>query len=258
MYLSRIQLTAAIANYSQLGLILKDRSYGMHRLLWDLFPDGERFLYREEMAREQLEVPNNRPLFYVLSRQKPVQENPLFDVESKPFQPSLKSGDRLSFQLRANPTIARRQEGKKQSSRHDVVMDAQLQWLTSACRDRQLPLSGKKESLRKSLLQHPDYAFQQGAAELKKQLDMTMDEAAQQWLVKRGAANGFHIETIQATGYRWHALPEKGRRAGYSSMDYEGVLTVTEPEAFSELLNKGIGPSKAFGCGLLMVRRMSR
>lgn len=256
MYLSRIQLTESIAGYSQLGLLLKDRSYGMHRLLWDLFDKGERFLYREESAKEQVGATRNLPVYYVLSTGAPTQWNPLFVINTKPFQPALRVGEQLGFRLRANPTIARRHEGKKNSTRHDVVMDAQFHWLTNACRERQLPLTGKKKSLRQSLLEHNDFATREGRHELQQQLELATQDAATQWLVKRGEANGFQIDTLQATGYRWHALPEKGRSAGFSSMDYEGVLTVTEPEQICAVLQKGIGPSKAFGCGLMMVRRM--
>lgn len=70
MYLSRIELTTAIANYSQLGLLLKERSYGMHRLLWDLFESKERFLFREENTQDQLGTERHLPLYYVLSAEK--------------------------------------------------------------------------------------------------------------------------------------------------------------------------------------------
>ena len=50
----------------------------------------------------------------------------------KPYAPRLAVGDRLAFRLRANPTIARKEEGKKNSPRHDVVMDAQYQLLREA------------------------------------------------------------------------------------------------------------------------------
>ena len=34
------------------------------------------------------------------------------------------------------------------------------------------------------------------------------------------------------------------------------VLTVSDPLAFAVALAGGIGPAKAFGCGLLLVRRV--
>ena len=260
MNLSRIQLTSAIAGHTQLGLLLKDRSYGMHRLLWDLFDKKERFLYREERAREQgiaqKGKARNLPVYYVLSADAPSQENPIFDVATKPFQPVLKAGDQLSFRLRANPTIARRQEGKKHSTKHDVLMDAQIQWMTNACSERQLSSTKQKDSLKQALFNHDNFSTKEGRYQLQRQLDIAKDKAAAQWLTMRGETNGFTINSLQTTGYQWHALPEKGRNAGFSSLDYEGVLTVKDPQLLCNLLIKGIGPSKAFGCGLMMVKRV--
>lgn len=257
MYLSRIQLTDAISSHSQLGLLLKDRSYGMHRLLWDLFDKRERFLFREESSREQLCTPRNLPLYYVLSNAAPLTDSPIFLIETKSYEPLLKTGDSLSFKLRANPTVARRKERDKNSKRHDVIMDAQRQLLLAACKERQLTNEmGVKSELRGLLLKHPDYQGKNGRNKLEAQLANAMEDAAVTWLKKRGSAHGFELNSVQATGYRWNALPEKGRNAGFSSMDYEGVLTVTEPDKLLQCLARGLGPSKAFGCGLMLIRRI--
>ncbi|MGL4892684.1 MAG: type I-E CRISPR-associated protein Cas6/Cse3/CasE, partial [Aeromonas veronii] len=57
--------------------------------------------------------------------------------------------------------------------------------------------------------------------------------------------------------YRQHALHKPGRRDAirFSSVDYEGLLEVTDPGRLVETLAHGIGRAKAFGCGLLMLRR---
>jgi CRISPR system Cascade subunit CasE len=47
-------------------------------------------------------------------------------------------------------------------------------------------------------------------------------------------------------------LREKEARLGCR---IEGELSVTDPEFLPALLN-GIGPTKTFGCGLLLVRRL--
>lgn len=256
MYLSRIELTAAIANYSQLGLLLKERSYGMHRLLWDLFESKERFLFREENTQEQLGSERHLPLYYVISTEKPVSESPIFKIYSKPFAPQLTKGDQLVFKLRANPTIARKVDGSKNSKRHDVVMDAQRQFLVAACKERGLAHVEKKSELRKLLLSHPDFQNQEQRNKLSDDLDAAIESAAIEWIKKRGNTHGYELNSVQATGYRWNALPEKDRNAGFSSMDYEGILTVADPEAFTQMLILGLGPSKAFGCGLMLIRRI--
>lgn len=256
MFLSRIQLTDAIAQDSQLGKLLQRNSYGMHSLLWDLFETGDRFLFREENTREQLNSERNKPLYYVLSASEPKRESPLFDVQTKSFQPQLRIGDTLRFKLRANPIVARRKEGEKNSRKHDVVMDAQHQFLVNACTARGLSIDGQKRQLKGSLLNHSDYQGAVGNKQLQSELDDAINKSTVKWLSNRGEGNGFILQSIQATGYRWNALPEKGRDAGFSSIDYEGVLMVTDPENMLKIISRGMGPAKAFGCGLILIRRI--
>jgi CRISPR system Cascade subunit CasE len=52
------------------------------------------------------------------------------------------------------------------------------------------------------------------------------------------------------------AVAEFYGRAKMSLLDITGVLTVTDASKFHETLLHGIGHGKAFGCGLLMVRRV--
>jgi CRISPR system Cascade subunit CasE len=48
----------------------------------------------------------------------------------------------------------------------------------------------------------------------------------------------------------------KGARAGkLGTVTFEGTLKVTDPASLRKLLEDGVGPAKAFGCGLLLVRR---
>ncbi|WP_308340124.1 type I-E CRISPR-associated protein Cas6/Cse3/CasE [Thiolapillus sp.] len=35
----------------------------------------------------------------------------------------------------------------------------------------------------------------------------------------------------------------------------QGSLTVTEPDAYLATLKQGLGRAKAFGCGLMLIRR---
>jgi CRISPR system Cascade subunit CasE len=56
-------------------------------------------------------------------------------------------------------------------------------------------------------------------------------------------------------GYRsWRQRGGKG--IALSTLDFEGHLTVANAEIFRTALFSGIGPAKAFGCGLLLVRRV--
>lgn len=48
----------------------------------------------------------------------------------------------------------------------------------------------------------------------------------------------------------------RGNRAGkVVPLSFEGVLRVEDPARLVALLKRGVGPAKAFGCGLLLVRR---
>ena len=40
----------------------------------------------------------------------------------------------------------------------------------------------------------------------------------------------------------------------FSSVDYSGVLVVNDPERFLQRLAVGFGKSRAFGCGMMMIK----
>ena len=278
MYLSRIQLSDTFAGEPELARLLRKDSYGVHQLLWKLFDGGSRHLFREENSREQLATQRSLPLYYVLSDQRPKQESSLFIVDSKPYAPKLCVGDKLAFCLRANPTVSRRDQGKKNSSRHDVVMDAKYQHLLNACLHEDILQSSdiyaldqqnrktvvkrfEKKQLLEQLFARYGQKEPENIAMAKKQFfhrqEQAVAEAAECWLRKRGEHHGFIIDAVQSTGYQWRALMKPGshRHSGFSTLDYEGVLTVTQVSDFLQVLNNGLGASKGFGCGLLLIRR---
>ncbi|WP_066977465.1 type I-E CRISPR-associated protein Cas6/Cse3/CasE [Methylomonas lenta] len=43
---------------------------------------------------------------------------------------------------------------------------------------------------------------------------------------------------------------------GFSTLDFTGELQITDAEAFRQTLFTGLGRVKAFGCGLLLVKRI--
>ncbi len=291
MYFSRVRIRPEIFKSSQLAAVLAENVHGVHRLLWDLFPgkDQRDFLYREEIAREQLgALPSvqSEPIYYLLSKSEPVaSKDSLFRVESKNYRPDLKTGQRLSFECRINPIVTR--EGKK----HDVMMDTQLRFLKSLIKEFDLesmlganPRKGEYkrlltekggESLDRRLLdflqadQHYSerLVYVAGISErLEWAIKACIDRELEKWLKKQGERLGFTLVAdrnglakLQYSGYRWHGLPEKGRKvdkAGFSSVDFCGELQITELNAFKKAMFGGIGRSKAFGCGLLLIRRV--
>ena len=55
------------------------------------------------------------------------------------------------------------------------------------------------------------------------------------------------------------SLPrQKGRREAYAKfgiLDLSGTLRVNDPAAFIARLGTGFGRARAFGCGLMLIRR---
>lgn len=228
--LSRVRIDLNGLDRETLFDVLNAGAYSAHQLLWRLFPgcaEGRPFLFRQEIEAEQGQTSASRgmPLFYVLSKVEPTPLAGLLTLESRSFEPTLSAGERLAFRLRANPTVARRtQQGR--SSRSDVLMDAKFAF------DR---------SERKSTV-----------------CQQAMDEAAHHWLATRAESNGFKLIVEPfVSGYRQHELRKttKGKPIRFSSVDYEGVIEVEDADRLVAGLNHGIGRAKAFGCGLMLIRR---
>ena len=232
MHLSRVRVDLNGLGRDELFSVMGGEPYGTHQLLWKLFPDytGPRpFLFRQEMedGADGEGRCKGVPLFYLLSQKTPVALPGLLEVESKPFAPRLDAGEKLAFRLRANPTVSRRVEGQKHSRRSDVLMHAKSAFA-------------------------PDQRASQ-------QCKDAMDQAAREWLAGQGEKNGFALlGPPQISGYRQHSLGRKrqGKPIQFSGVDYNGTLEVTDTPAFMSLLEQGLGRSKAFGFGMMMIRRL--
>jgi CRISPR system Cascade subunit CasE len=76
----------------------------------------------------------------------------------------------------------------------------------------------------------------------------------------RSERNGFSFlaEEVRIEGYSQYQVAKKGCRTAirYSTLDFTGLLTVEDISLFQQALCEGIGPAKAFGCGLLLLRRL--
>lgn len=297
MYLSRVTLKPDIGRNSQLGRLLQSNTYGTHQLLWDLFDQEKRdFLYREEVAKEQLSNhvgAKGEPVYYVLSAAMPNENTPLFNVEAKEYQPQLQVGQHLAFRLTANPVVTR------DKKRCDLVMDEQLAFLCQSCIELGLPAQGGKRELKAQLLdaQHAtvvlDYlcsylSQSRYCSEVVKErrvdalLGLAVQEAVSrrliQWLAHNPSRAGLFsivdreldddygggeisVPVFQWQSYRTHPLPQKDitprkQQARFLSVDISGELIVKEPDGFLAMVKKGIGPAKAFGCGLMLLRRL--
>lgn len=191
-----------------------------HRVIWTLFADSP------ERTRDFLWRESDHGVFYILSRRPPADPHGLFELsEPKAYAPAFRAGDRLRFALRANATIARKDGAASRGKPRDIVMNSLYD------------LSYEERAMRRRDL---------------------MESAGRVWLRSRGERNGFSIGEggdVQVTGYRTLRVPRKGASARLGVLDFEGVLEVTEPGAFFAAVTKGLGRAKAFGCGLLLLRR---
>lgn len=234
LHLSRVRLKSlrgeALASIAPLLMPTdpQHRPAHAHRVLWLLFqdiPDAERdFLWRDEGDGR----------FMLLSHRPPTDPKGLFEIETKAFAPELEAGDRLAFVLRANPVIRLDQEATRTTTngrvtpkrkKVDVVMHAL----------HNIP-AGERAALRDSIAM----------------------QAITAWFVDQGAGAGFSpVGSITADGYTQVGIERRrGRPAGFSTIDIAGTIRVTDPPAFIAKLALGFGSAKAFGCGLMLIRRV--
>lgn len=226
MYMSRIRLQSEAAKNKEFWQSLGN-DYQIHRSIWSLFADNKErerdFLYRREDVR-------GLPTFYCVSARKPEDHNNLWEIESKSYEPIVTSDQRLSFVLCANPINTKRDAEGKQH-RNDVIMEAKTRL--------------KSEGTPRDKWPHD--------AEL-------VQSEGFKWLNKRAENLGFVINEgeIRADGYRQQRFykPKGKNYVNISTVDFTGILTIIEPERFKNTLFQGIGHSKGFGCGLLMVKRL--
>lgn len=202
--------------------------YADHQWLWQWFTaaDGSTqhlardFLFRRHEQDGQLR-------FYVVSARPPVPVLGHWQAQTKDYQPQLEVGSRLAFQLRVNPTVRHNRDDGK-SKRHDVVMEAR----------RKLKASSDAADLSPQALIH---------------------QVCHDWLHRRAEGLGFEVDPdhLLVEAYQQHTEPhgKSKNTLKFSTVELQGTLTVTDADAFTKALLQGIGPSKAFGCGLMLVKR---
>jgi CRISPR system Cascade subunit CasE len=225
MYFSRIELNRSGPGVARLLKMMSVDDYRHHQFVWQLFSgvDERDFIYRREDA-------GNWPRYYAVSNREPEDKEGLWRIESKPYAPKLTKGMTLAFSLRVNPVVARKGDDGKQR-RHDVVMDYKHK-----------------------------IGFKDLSPNERPPLAQLMRDAGLEWLNNRAVQNGFafNSELVTVDGYEQHQSLKRsgGKPISFSTLDFGGVLTISDVEAFERALFTGIGPAKGMGCGMLMVRRV--
>ncbi len=211
---------------------LAQSPYIEHQWLWKFFPNREGqnrdFIFRRH-ALEQT------PRFYVVSQCPPTAFSEAWQVQSRNYDPQLLEGQHLSFQLCANPVVTKKNNAGK-SQRHDVVMQAKKQLLA----ERGLNFDAKWKGW-------PD-------EDDKPLLYELVQKSCINWLQSRASNHGFKVVAASVDAYQQNKAGKRDIR--FSTVDFSGELFVTDPELFQQTLFTGLGHAKAFGCGLLLVKRI--
>lgn len=221
LYLSRLALNRAASARSLIRL-LNPADPAMaadahHRLIWSVFSDSH------ARKRDFLWRHDGNGRFMTLSVRPPNASDLFLPPEVKAFEPQLRTGDRLHYLLRANATRTRRvEEGR--SRRVDVVMD--LLHEVPAGRER---------------------------AETRQRLAA---QAAEIWMKGQGLKKGYAPLSTVTEGYSTLELGQRRREgATFGILDMRGEIEITDPAAFLAALAQGFGRAKAWGCGLMLIRR---
>ena len=241
---------------SRLTLLLRNRDtqrllgdcHAMHRLVMSGFPDVP-----EEAARNALGV--------------------LYRVEPRPSRPDVqvlvqsRAAPRWAFESRAI-----RAEGPQAVDAFlaDIEPGRRYRFRLHANPTRRVhPRAAEGKDLRDDVRQR-DWSEQPGA--VRKRVAVRDDEARLAWLARKGESGGFVLAAAKVApgldsqpeayeGFRAARSEPRGmtfgrqhrgdRRIAIETCTFEGVLDVTDPAALREAIAAGVGPGKAFGCGLL-------
>jgi CRISPR system Cascade subunit CasE len=221
LFLTQAELRPASRNLAKIISQQSNQDAG-HSLIWSLFEHADgaktppRFLWRVlEKGKRFLLLSNLEP--------KSVPDG-LWALVTKPMVPSFKAGQQLRFQLRANPAVTLpRGQGLGNAGKHvDAIMHARF----------------KADRSRWSV--------------------EDTEKAALGWLFARELRLGlvFDREATMAMGYMQvnAGRPSVGNEVRFSTVDYQGVATVSDPIALANAIANGVGKARRYGCGLLLVR----
>lgn len=196
---------------------LARNAYDVHRHLWKLFPD------QPSEPRQGLETPRQGFLYRI--------------EEKRPGQPM-----RLLLQSRMEPV-------------HAAAL------VIHGCREIH-PDPQPGQTLAFLLTANPiktiadaEKAAKPGKVADKCRVPLIHEDEQLAWL-SRKLADAASVETASAQPHEPLHFRKGNRPGKLAAVTFEGVLRVHDPDALLRHLENGLGPAKAFGCGLLLVRRI--
>ncbi len=273
LYLTRLRLKAL---RSETLRTLGD-SHQMHQRIYAAFPDKAdggpgRVLWRVEEA-SGLGDGHQREISALIQSDKEPDSSrwtaggwvcgadgprtlPLRDADHRPLFPV---GASFRFRLRANPTF-RVAAGDKKGKRLSVTCEQRravyLEQHGLTAKDGERPLSSARvaEALLAEWLERKgkEGGFQLAAVPTGADWIDPFSDAPASRLEVRITPEGFRRGWQTRTSDEAERMPAP---LDHDSVLFEGVLTVTDTEAFINTLASGIGSAKSFGFGLLSLAR---
>jgi CRISPR system Cascade subunit CasE len=227
MIFARVSLKDRINSTDFYWADTSSKDYALHQTVWGfLSKDGARrdFVFRTDRI-------NGNPVIYIVSPTQPfVPQNSPWHADVKPYDPAIKVGEYLHFSVRVSACKKRYEESGK-LKKTDIVI-AKKRALRTECSPDKMPSNQQIAHM-----------------------------AAAEWLERQGRLYGFEVGNFQVTRHDWHKFTKRTNKEAYQisfpSLDLGGALKVLSPELFTEnVLFKGMGSARSFGCGLMLVRRM--
>lgn len=104
---------------------------------------------------------------------------------------------------------------------------------------------------RKVAAQHPDGSFKKNG----RRVPLRSREELVVWINRKAEQGGFAFgeDTLRTFSRGREYFEKNGMRGLHSAVEFQAVLTVTDPQRFHETFTRGIGSGKAFGFGLLVI-----
>lgn len=222
IYLSYLPLNARDADVQR---DLRD-GYQMHKTIARAFGDSDD-AQRDARVLFRTDENTGRPIVLVQSKTAPdwstlSSEYCLTSPQVKHIEPVLRESSLWSFRLRANPTksdAAQRGEKRDRGKRVGIYLESErMEWL-----------------------------HRKAGANGFVVLEARVQEEGRAYPQNRGDEKEVSLRQVQSR--------LKDGKGNFSAARFEGVLQVADAAEFTRALENGIGAAKAFGFGLLSLKR---
>ena len=91
--------------------------------------------------------------------------------------------------------------------------------------------------------------------------DLRSDEERIEWLRRKAEMGGFRVTMCGLTNIAMSAVkspvPYRAKGGSFAAVQFDGELTVIDPQKLKSTIAQGVGTQKAFGFGLLSIGKIS-